>query len=87
MIDPRRNTLMTLIHCSKATNLDGTFPPAWIGFGNAYATYQAMLVKWGFRVPLYTFMLKWGIEIHRDSGSFYWLVTSTYNKRRFNRPK
>ncbi|XP_010060710.2 anaphase-promoting complex subunit 6 [Eucalyptus grandis] len=22
---------------SKATNLDGTFPPAWIGYGNAYA--------------------------------------------------
>ncbi|KAI3441465.1 TPR_REGION domain-containing protein [Psidium guajava] len=22
---------------SKATNLDGTFPPAWIGFGHAYA--------------------------------------------------
>ncbi|XP_030460989.1 anaphase-promoting complex subunit 6 isoform X2 [Syzygium oleosum] len=22
---------------SKATNLDGTFPPAWIGFGNAFA--------------------------------------------------
>ncbi|KAK2638745.1 hypothetical protein Ddye_026540 [Dipteronia dyeriana] len=32
---------------SKATNLDGTFPPAWIGFGNAYAAQeegdQAML--------------------------------------------
>ncbi|XP_057958484.1 anaphase-promoting complex subunit 6 isoform X2 [Malania oleifera] len=32
---------------SKATNLDGTFPPAWIGFGNAYAAKeegdQAML--------------------------------------------
>lgn len=22
---------------SKATSLDGTFPPAWIGYGNAYA--------------------------------------------------
>lgn len=22
---------------SKATTLDGTFPPAWIGIGNAYA--------------------------------------------------
>ncbi|KAI9185441.1 hypothetical protein LWI28_007247 [Acer negundo] len=32
---------------SKATNLDGTFPSAWIGFGNAYAAQeegdQAML--------------------------------------------
>ncbi|KAF8413721.1 hypothetical protein HHK36_001714 [Tetracentron sinense] len=32
---------------SKATNLDGTFPPAWIGYGNAYAAQeegdQAML--------------------------------------------
>ena len=38
---------MTLIHCSKATNLDGTLPPAWIGFGNAFAAQeegdQAML--------------------------------------------
>ncbi|KAK9286485.1 hypothetical protein L1049_014883 [Liquidambar formosana] len=25
---------------SKATNLDGTFPPAWIGFGNAYAAQE-----------------------------------------------
>ncbi|KAK1321426.1 Anaphase-promoting complex subunit 6 [Acorus calamus] len=24
----------------KATNLDGTFPPAWIGFGNAYAAQE-----------------------------------------------
>ncbi|XP_077227444.1 anaphase promoting complex 6 isoform X2 [Tasmannia lanceolata] len=24
----------------KATNLDGTFPPAWIGFGNAYAVQE-----------------------------------------------
>ncbi|KAJ4980598.1 hypothetical protein NE237_031435 [Protea cynaroides] len=32
---------------SKATSLDGTFPPAWIGYGNAYAAQeegdQAML--------------------------------------------
>lgn len=26
--------------CSKATNLDGTFPPAWIGYGNAYAAQE-----------------------------------------------
>ncbi|XP_058221476.1 anaphase-promoting complex subunit 6 isoform X1 [Rhododendron vialii] len=25
---------------SKATNLDGTFPPAWIGYGNAYAAQE-----------------------------------------------
>ncbi|XP_052179246.1 anaphase-promoting complex subunit 6 [Diospyros lotus] len=25
---------------SKASNLDGTFPPAWIGFGNAYAAQE-----------------------------------------------
>ncbi|WRX29696.1 Tetratricopeptide repeat - like 10 [Theobroma cacao] len=25
---------------SKATSLDGTFPPAWIGFGNAYAVRE-----------------------------------------------
>lgn len=25
---------------SKATSLDGTFPPAWIGFGNAYAAKE-----------------------------------------------
>lgn len=25
---------------SKATNLDGTFPPAWIGYGNAYAARE-----------------------------------------------
>ncbi|KAI3838973.1 hypothetical protein MKX03_031071 [Papaver bracteatum] len=25
---------------SKATNLDGTFPPAWIGVGNAYAAQE-----------------------------------------------
>ncbi|PKA62775.1 Anaphase-promoting complex subunit 6 [Apostasia shenzhenica] len=34
-------------HFSKATSLDATFPPAWIGFGNAYAaqeeTDQAMV--------------------------------------------
>ena len=28
-----------VIH-SKATNLDGTFPPAWIGYGNAYAARE-----------------------------------------------
>ncbi|KAJ6845057.1 anaphase-promoting complex subunit 6 [Iris pallida] len=27
-------------HFCKATNLDGTFPPAWIGLGNAYAAQQ-----------------------------------------------
>jgi len=30
-------------HCvpySKATSLDGTFPPAWIGYGNAYAAQE-----------------------------------------------
>lgn len=27
-------------HFSKATNLDGTFPPAWIGLGNSYAAQQ-----------------------------------------------
>lgn len=25
---------------SKATSLDGTFPPAWIGYGNAYAAQE-----------------------------------------------
>ncbi|GFZ05091.1 anaphase promoting complex 6 [Actinidia rufa] len=25
---------------SKTTNLDGTFPPAWIGYGNAYAAQE-----------------------------------------------
>lgn len=25
---------------SKATNIDGTFPPAWIGYGNAYAAQE-----------------------------------------------
>ncbi|RWV90970.1 hypothetical protein BHE74_00034074 [Ensete ventricosum] len=27
--------LMTM--CSKATTIDGSFPPAWVGIGNAYA--------------------------------------------------
>jgi len=26
--------------CSKSTSLDGTFPPAWIGTGNAYASQE-----------------------------------------------
>ncbi|XP_024045752.1 anaphase-promoting complex subunit 6 isoform X2 [Citrus clementina] len=35
------------MRASKATNLDGTFAPAWIGYGNAFAAQeegdQAML--------------------------------------------
>ena len=26
--------------CSKATSIDGSFPPAWIGSGNAYAAQE-----------------------------------------------
>lgn len=26
-----------MIMCSKATTIDGSFPPAWVGIGNAYA--------------------------------------------------
>lgn len=26
--------------CGKATSLDGTFAPAWIGYGNAYAANE-----------------------------------------------
>lgn len=29
-----------ILHYSKATSLDGTFPPAWIGYGNAYAAKE-----------------------------------------------
>jgi anaphase-promoting complex subunit 6 len=25
------------VSCSKATTLEGSFAPAWLGFGNAYA--------------------------------------------------
>lgn len=32
-----RPLMVDLSLCSKATNLDGTFAPAWIGYGNAYA--------------------------------------------------
>lgn len=29
-----------ILFCSKATSLDGTFAPAWIGYGNAYAAQE-----------------------------------------------
>jgi anaphase-promoting complex subunit 6 len=34
------SSLSLFLHYSKATSLDGTFAPAWIGFGNAYAAQE-----------------------------------------------
>ncbi|MQL90435.1 hypothetical protein Taro_023031 [Colocasia esculenta] len=41
------NSIATSVHlsfitllASKATNLDATFPPAWIGYGNAYSAQE-----------------------------------------------
>ena len=34
------SSLSLFWHYSKATSLDGTFAPAWIGFGNAYAAQE-----------------------------------------------
>ena len=32
--------LLFVLQYSKATSLDGTFAPAWIGVGNAYAAQE-----------------------------------------------
>ena len=32
--------LSWVLHLSKATSLDRTFAPAWIGYGNAYAAQE-----------------------------------------------
>lgn len=32
--------ISVIVFNSKATTLDGTFAPAWIGYGNAYAAQE-----------------------------------------------